>query len=109
MAQFEPFKDRVAQAGSLVFIAAEKRGHMFKPEKYFASNRISFPFLLDEDRKITHQYGVYHRIALDAFNIARPSSFVIDTSSIIRFLHMGTSQTDRAPIDQVLTALEQAK
>lgn len=109
MARFEPFKDRIVQAGSLVYVAAEKHGGMFKPRKYFARNPISFPFLLDEDRKVTRQYGVYHRIALDALNIARPSSFVIDTGGIIRFLHMGATQSDRAPIEQVLAALEQAK
>jgi len=109
MARFEPLKERIAKAGSLFYVAAEKRGGLFKPEKFLVEHPVSFPFLLDEDRKVTHQYGVYQRIALDAFNIARPSSFVIDTSNIIRFLHMGTTQTDRAPIEQVLAALEQAK
>jgi peroxiredoxin len=108
MAQFEPHKDRIAKAGSLVYVAAEKRGGLFKPEKYLAGHPISFPFLLDEDRAVTKQYGIYQRLGLDAINIARPSSFVIDASGLIRLLHMGTTQTDRAPVEQVLAALESA-
>jgi len=109
MAQFEPFKDRITQAGSLLYVAAEKRGGLFKPEKFLLEHPVGFPFLLDEDRKVTKEYGIYHRLGLDAINIARPSSFVIDPSGIIRFLHMGTSQTDRAPVEQVLAALTNAK
>src|SRR3954466_3614564 len=108
MAQFEPFQERIKQAGSLIFVAAEKRGGIFKPEKFLVGHPSSFPFLLDEDRKVTREYGVYHRIGLDAFNIARPSSFVIDPTGIIRYLHMGTTQTDRAPMEEVLAALESA-
>lgn len=109
MAQFEPYKDRIGQLGSLLYVAAEKRQGMFKPEKFLAEHPASFPFLLDEERTVTKQYGIYHRLGLDAINIARPSTFVVDAAGIIRFLHMGTTQTDRAPVEQVLTALEQAK
>lgn len=108
MAQFEPLKDRITKAGSLVYVAAEKRGGMFKPEKYLAEHPISFPFLLDEDRKVTKQYGIYHRLGLDAINIARPAAFVVDSTGLIRFVYVGTSQTDRAPAETVVAALEQA-
>jgi peroxiredoxin len=108
MAQFEPHNDRIAKSGSLLYVAAEKRGGMFKPEKFLAEHPISFPFLLDEDRKVTKAYGIYHRLGLDAINIARPACFVLDSAAIIRFLYVGTSQTDRAPVDAVLTALEHA-
>jgi peroxiredoxin len=109
MAQFEPYKDRITKAGSLLYVAAEKRGGMFKPEKFLQEHPVSFPFLLDEDRKVTKQYGIYHRLGLDAINIARPSTFVIDAHGTVRFLHVGSTQFDRAPVDQVVAALEEAK
>jgi peroxiredoxin len=109
MAQFEPTADRIKQAGSLVFVAAEKRHGMFKPEKFLAEHPTRFPFLLDEDRVVTKAYGIYHRLGLDAINIARPSTFVVDESGIIRYLHVGATQTDRAPVEEVIAALEQAK
>ncbi|MBI2677455.1 MAG: redoxin family protein [Candidatus Koribacter versatilis] len=82
---------------------------MFKPEKYLAEHPVSFPFLLDEDRKITKQYGIHHRLGLDAINIARPATFVVHSTGLIRFLYVGTNQTDRAPVETAIAALEQAK
>ena len=103
MAQFEPLKDEFATlGGSVVFIAAEKRGGMFKPEKYFEQHPVSFPFLLDENRAVTKAYGVYHRIGKDAFNIAHPATFVIARGGTDHWIYVGESQHDRAPLDSVL-------
>jgi len=108
MAQFEPLKDKIQKLGGLVFIAAQKNGGVFNPQKFLADHPISFPFLLDEDRSLTKQYGVYHLIGIDAINIAHPASFVIGQDGTIRYLYVGSSQTDRAPTDEVLRALKQA-
>jgi hypothetical protein len=51
MAQFEPVKSELEQAGTqAVLIAAEKRDGMFKPAKFLEKHPVSFPFLLDADR-----------------------------------------------------------
>jgi peroxiredoxin len=105
MAQFEPHKDEIERNGSLVYIAAEKRGGMFKPEKFMEKNPISFPFLLDEDRAVTKSYGVYKAMGVDSINIARPATFVLDNSGRIKYLYVGDGQTDRASMEQVLQAL----
>ncbi len=89
-----------------MFIAAEKRGGMFKPEEYLEKNPSSYPWLLDEDRKVTKAYGVYNRIGMDAINIARPASFVVDKSGKVRYIYVGNSQFDRAPMQQVMEALK---
>lgn len=109
MAQLEPHKTAIETAGSLTYIAAEKRGGMFKPEKYLAEHPISFPFLLDEDRIVTKAYGIYQRLRIDAFNIARPATFVIDRGQVVRYIYTGASQFDRAPVEEVLNALKAAK
>jgi peroxiredoxin len=105
MAQFEPHKDEIERNGLLVYVAAEKRGGMFKPEKFLEKNPISFPFLLDEDRAVTKAYGVYKAMDIDSINIARPATFVLDKSGRIKYLYVGDGQTDRAPVEQVLQAL----
>jgi peroxiredoxin len=103
MAQFESLKDEIESAGlGAVFIAAEKREGMFHPDKFLREHPISFPFLLDEDRSVTKAYGLYHRIGLDAFNIAHPATFLIDTDQRVRFIYRGASQTDRIPLAAVL-------
>jgi peroxiredoxin len=107
MAQFEPYNDEIKQAGAqLVYIAAEKGEGIFKPARYLAVHPILFPFLLDEDRAVTKAYGLYHRLGHDAINIAHPASLVVDRWGIVRYIYRGDSQTDRAPVGQVLDAVK---
>ena len=105
MAQFEPLANQLGGA-SLVFIAAEKRHGWFHPEKFLAQRPISFPFLLDEDRSVTKAYGIYHRLGKDAWNIAHPATFVVDRGGTIRFAYVGPNQHDRAPMEEVLKAVQ---
>ena len=106
MAQFEPIKiDLERAAAQLVFIAAEKRDGMFKPSTFLHKHPVPFPFLLDEDRTVTKAYGLYNRLAKDAFNIAHPATLVIDSGGTVRYIYRGESQTDRAPMEQVMEAV----
>jgi peroxiredoxin len=108
MAQLEPHKNEIERAGSLLYIAAEKRGGLFKPEKYLAEHPVSFPFLLDEDRAVTKAYGIYHRLGRDAINIARPATFVVDRKGVLRCVYVSSDQKDRADINSMLRALNEA-
>lgn len=106
MAQLEPHTAEIDALGaSLLYVAAEKRSGIFKPERFLSANPVSFPFLLDEDRQVTRAYGVYHRIGTDAFNIAHPATFVVDRGGTVRFLFVGNDQHDRADIRRVLEAV----
>jgi peroxiredoxin len=106
MAQFEPMKSELDQAGAqLVFIAAEKRDGMFKPVKFLEKHPVSFPFLLDEDRTVTKSYGLYHRLGKDAIDIAHPATLVIDSGGTVRYIYRGENQADRAPMEQVMEAV----
>ena len=105
MAQVESRKDTIQQTGAeLAYIAAEKRDGVFKPVKFLQEHPLSFPFLLDESRQITKVYGLYHRIGMDALNIAHPATLVIDRERVVRYIYRGENQHDRAPLDQVLAA-----
>lgn len=110
MTQFESLKDQIGGSGAgLLYIAAEKRQGFFKPVKFLAKHPVSFPFLLDEARKVTKSYGLYHRLGADAFNIAHPATLVVDRSGVIRFIYRGDGQADRAPLQQVLDVLGKLK
>ena len=109
MAQLEPFQPEIEKlGGSLLYVAAEKAGGMFKPSKFLQEHPISYAFLLDEDREITKKYGVYHRLGLDAVNIARTATFVLGRDGIIRYIYVGDNQTDRAPVEDVMSELRKA-
>ena len=107
MAQFEPFKDEISKSGSVLFIAAEKRGGLFKPEKYLVAHPAPFPFLLDEGRTVTKNYGVYHALGPDAFRIARPATFIVRRDGVIDYIHVGKDQRNRADINEVVQRLKQ--
>ncbi len=106
MAQLEPHQDAIEKAGAtLAYIAAEKRAGFFKPAEFLEKSPVSFPFLLDEDRQVTKAYGVYHRIGFDAYNIARPATFVIGRDGVVRWIFVGSNQLHRAPVADLLQAL----
>ncbi len=109
MARFGPLTEKIAAHGSLYYIAAQRRGGLLAdPEVWFRNNPSPVPFLLDEDRSVTRAYGVYVRMNHESFDIARPATFVLDRSGIIRYLFVGDGQTDRAPLEKVLEALQAA-
>jgi peroxiredoxin len=110
MAQFEPLAEEIKSIGvQVVYIAAEKREGMHKPVKYLTKHPVSFPFLLDEDRSVAKAYGLYHRIGLDAINIAHPATLVIDRGGVVRYVYRGRNQLDRAPLEQVLNVARQLR
>jgi peroxiredoxin len=108
MAQFESRKREIEAAGAQVaFIAAEKRAGVWNPAKFLQKRRVSYPFLLDEDRAVTKGYGLHHAFGTDALNIAHPATFVIDQGGIVRYLYRGDNQHDRAPLEDVLRAVRE--
>jgi peroxiredoxin len=107
MAQLEPMRTEIEQAGAqLVYIAAEKPTGVWKPAKFLQAHPVSFPFLLDEDRAVTKAYGLYHRLGVDAIDIAHPATLVIDRDRKIGYIYRGDNQTDRAPFHQVMAAVK---
>jgi peroxiredoxin len=102
-------RDDIQAAGTLLFIAAQRRGGVADPLKYVAENPVQFPFLLDEDRTVTKAYGVYHMLGVDALHIAHPATFVIAADKTIRYIYVGSHQADRAPMEDVLKALRDAQ
>ena len=89
-----------------MYIAAEMGAGVWKPAKFLQSHPVSYPFLLDEDRFVTKAYGLYHRLGMDAIDIAHPATLVVDRGGMVRSIYRGDSQTDRAPFDQVLAAVK---
>ena len=76
--------------------------------RYVEDNGLPFFILVDESREVTKQYGVWHRLGLDAWNIARPALFVIERTGTIRAIFAGESQEEfpsPAEIDGVISGL----
>jgi peroxiredoxin len=110
MTQFESRIGDIQNDGTqLVFIAAEKRDGVWKPEKFLKKRPIQSPFLLDEDRTVTKAYGLHHALSTDALNIAHPATLIIDRTKTVRYIYRGDNQNDRAPINHIIAALHSLK
>ena len=54
---------------------------------------LPFNILIDESREVPKAYGVWHRIGLDAWNIARPALFLIEPYGSIRYSFVADRRT----------------
>lgn len=60
--------------------------------RYIEDTGLPFDVLIDERRDVMRAYGVWHRIGIDAWNIARPAAFLIDTDQKILASWVGDNQ-----------------
>ena len=74
-------------------------------ERFVAGTQPPFEILIDETRSVVKAYGVWHRIGLDAWNIARPAVFLIDRDRSIRYAFIGQSQREFPSHDEILRAI----
>ena len=74
--------------------------------RYVEDAGLPFNILVDESREVTQRYGVWHRLGLDAWNIARPALFVIDKGGVIREIFVGESQEEFPGPDEIARALD---
>ena len=110
MTQLESRRPEIEAAGAqLAYVAAEKRDGVWKPGKFLEKHPIASVFLLDEDRAVTKAYGLHHALGADALNIAHPATLIIDRSGSVRYIYRGDNQLDRAPLDEVLKALQEIR
>jgi peroxiredoxin len=74
--------------------------------RYVEETGLPFNILVDESREVTMRYGVWHRLGLDAWNIARPALFVIDKGGVIRAIFVGESQEEFPGPDEITRSLD---
>ena len=72
--------------------------------RYVEETGLPFDILIDERRDVVRAYGVWHRIGLDALNIARPAAFLIDQDGSIRASWIGDNQAQFPTSEEILAA-----
>ena len=107
MTQFESAYDQFQKRGaSVFFIAAQKIDGLFRGKAHVEKHEYPFPLLFDETRKTTRDYGVYHAIGMDAYNIAHPATFVVGRDGKICWIAVSPSQHERPRLEDVFAAIE---
>ena len=69
-------------------------------------NGISYPLLVDKDRDVIKSYGVYHWFSFEAYNIARPATFIIDKLGVVRYMYIGSHQFDMVDQTELIECLK---
>jgi len=86
----------------VAIILAQKRANVVR---YMQTQQHRLTVLIDERREVAKAYGVWHRLGLDALNIARPALFVIDRTATIRSVYVAESQGEFPAHEEILREL----
>jgi peroxiredoxin len=73
--------------------------------RYIEETGLPFNILVDESRDVLRAYGVWHRIGLDALNIARPALFVIRGDRTIAYSFVADKQHEFPSHEEILSVL----
>jgi peroxiredoxin Q/BCP len=73
--------------------------------RYVEDKGLPFNILIDESRDVLKAYGVWHRIGLDAWNIARPSLFLIEPTGAIRYSFIAATQDEFPSHEEIVREL----
>ena len=74
--------------------------------RYIEETGLPFNILIDESREVLKAYGVWHRLGLDAWNIARPALFLIDSYGAVRYSFIGDAQEEFPSAEEISAALD---
>lgn len=98
LAQHSP--DYVARGIQVVTVVAQSSDVV---KRYVEDQGLPFNILIDESRDVLKAYGVWHRLGLDAWNIARPALFLIDQEGKIHYSFVSDRQ-DEFPAYETIVA-----
>ena len=77
--------------------------------RYIEETGLPFDILIDERRDMMRAYGVWHRIGLDAWNIARPAVFLIEPGRQHPYSFIGDNQREFPTQPEILAAATECK
>lgn len=92
----------MARGVQIVVILAQRAERV---RRYIEDTGLPFDILIDESREVSKAYGVWHRVGLDAWNIARPAVFLIHPDGSIRYAFVARGQHEFPSHDDILAAL----
>ena len=74
--------------------------------RYIEETGLPFDILIDERRDLARAFGVWHRLGLDAWNIARPAIFLIDQDGRVSYSFIGDNQREYPAQAEIVAAAD---
>jgi len=95
----ERFDELQSHGLDVVVVLCQKRDNV---AAWLAKHPLPYPILIDDDRSRAKRWGAYVRLSYDSLHIARPATFVVDPTGIVRYARISRHQMDSAPLDEIL-------
>ena len=76
--------------------------------RYIEETGLPFDILIDERRDMARAFGVWHRLGIDAWNIARPAIFLIEQDGRISYSFIGENQREYPTQAEIIAAADAA-
>ena len=96
-------REYVARGLQVVTVVAQSSDVV---RRYVEDQGLPFNILIDESRDVLKAYGVWHRLGLDAWNIARPALFLIDRRGRIHYSFVSDRQDEFPTHDTIMAAID---
>lgn len=74
-------------------------------KRYVEDRQLPFDVLIDDSRDVLRAYDVWHRIGIDAWNIAKPALFLIDREGIVRYAFVAQWQHEFPGYEEILDVI----
>lgn len=104
LSELSAYHERFRNRGSKIVVVACERQETV--DAYLTTHPLPFPILIDMDRNVARAYGVWQRFSLPMWNIARPSSFLMDRCGYVHYAYVARLQIHAASLEEILRALE---
>jgi peroxiredoxin len=85
-----------------VVLAQESNG----VRRYIEETGLPFNVLIDDTRRVAKAYGVWDRIGIASWNIAKPATFLIARDGTIRYSFVAANQREFPSHDELIAAIE---
>ena len=77
--------------------------------RYVEETGLPFDILIDERRDVARAFGVWHRLGIDAWNIARPAVFLVEQDGRISYSFVSDNQRQYPSQKEILAAADAAR
>jgi peroxiredoxin Q/BCP len=95
--------ERIKSLAPAIGIAGENQPSI---NRFLTRHPLPFPLISDPTRQVIEAHNVYQKWGLYGFNIAHPSTLVIDREGLVRYCYVGSRPFDRPDLEEVLLELK---
>lgn len=75
------------------------------PDRSLSQPSLSFPVLVDGERRVARDYGIFRAVSLSGLRVCRPAIFLVDPAGELVFVYVGEGDADIPDMPSLLQLL----